>query len=71
MYLVFIAHLGRHSAKPPEVRDRIVSLMGDIPRAELFAREKAIGWDSYGNDIDGKDIYVAIEKIVEHRKEVA
>lgn len=45
--------------------------MGDIPRAELFAREKAIGWDSYGNDIDGKDIYVAIEKIVEHRKEVA
>ena len=27
-----------HSTKPAEVRDRIVALMGDLPRIELFAR---------------------------------
>jgi len=41
----------RHSAKPSEVRDRIVELMGDLPRIELFAREKVEGWDSWGNEI--------------------
>lgn len=42
----------RHSKKPYEVRDRIVELMGDLPRVELFAREKADGWDSWGNEIE-------------------
>lgn len=40
-----------HSAKPHEVRNRIVSLMGDIPRIELFARERVEGWDAWGNQI--------------------
>lgn len=39
-----------HSQKPPEVRDRIMELLGDIPRIELFAREKAEGWDSWGDE---------------------
>lgn len=47
---------GRHSAKPPETRDRIVSLFGDIPRVELFARETCPGWTSLGYDIDGRDL---------------
>lgn len=42
---------GKHSAKPPEVRDRIVALMGDIHRIELFAREKTLGWDAWGNEV--------------------
>jgi N6-adenosine-specific RNA methylase IME4 len=42
----------RHSKKPNEVRDRIVELMGNLPRVELFAREKADGWDSWGNEIE-------------------
>jgi len=42
----------RHSKKPNEVRDRIVELMGNLPRIELFAREKADGWDSWGNEIE-------------------
>lgn len=50
----------RHSQKPTEIRDRIVSLCGDLPRAELFARERADGWVSFGNEIDGKDIRDAI-----------
>lgn len=45
------ASVGRHSAKPPEVRDRIVELMGDAPRIELFAREVTPGWDCWGNEV--------------------
>ena len=30
---------GRHSQKPNIVRDKIVRLMGDLPRIELFARK--------------------------------
>ena len=41
----------RHSAKPTEVRDRIVSLCGDVPRIELFARDKADYWDVWGNEV--------------------
>lgn len=40
--------VGQHSAKPPIVRDRIVELMGDVPRIELFARDAAEGWDVWG-----------------------
>lgn len=45
-----------HSAKPPAVRDRIVELTGDVPKVELFARQKTKGWDSFGFDIDGKNL---------------
>ncbi|OTA14162.1 DNA methyltransferase [Xenorhabdus vietnamensis] len=41
-----------HSAKPPVIRDKLVQLLGDIPRIELFAREKVTGWDCWGNDCD-------------------
>lgn len=34
-----------------EVRERIVSLMGNLPRIELFAREQANGWDCWGNEV--------------------
>ena len=40
-----------HSKKPDCVRDKIVELMGDLPRIELFAREKIKGWDVYGNEV--------------------
>jgi len=43
---------GRHSAKPPEIRQELVRLFGDIPRIELFAREKVEGWASWGNEVD-------------------
>lgn len=53
---IVLAPRSRHSAKPSEVRERIVRLLGDVPRVELFAREKAEGWDAIGNEIDGRDI---------------
>lgn len=40
-----------HSEKPAEVRDRIVSLMGDLPRVELFARHQTPGWKTWGNEV--------------------
>lgn len=52
-----------HSRKPAEVRDRIVTLMGDVPRIELFAREEAPGWIALGNEIDGRDLSVSIPDI--------
>lgn len=39
-----------HSAKPPEFRDLLVRLVGDVPRIELFARDSAPGWHSFGNE---------------------
>ena len=53
----------RHSKKPDEVRRRIERLMGDVPRAELFAREVHPGWVCVGNEIDGMDIRDAIEQL--------
>ena len=40
-----------HSKKPQEIRKRIVELMGDLPRIELFARQKTEGWDVWGNEV--------------------
>lgn len=50
------AKIMEHSRKPPEIRDRIIELFGDLPRIELFAREQTPGWTCLGNEIDGKDI---------------
>ena len=50
--------------KPDEARERIVKLFGNLPRIELFARQKTEGWDVLGNDIDGKDIRETLERMV-------
>lgn len=41
----------KHSKKPDEARAKIVQLFGDIPRIELFARQKTVGWDVWGDEI--------------------
>lgn len=61
---IVIAPRGRHSAKPSEVRDRIVNLMGDVPRIELFARQRAEGWVALGDEIDGRDIKDALAELI-------
>lgn len=48
---VVIAERREHSRKPDQVREKIVELFGDIPRIELFARQKYDGWDSWGNEV--------------------
>lgn len=44
-------HIEEHSKKPNIVRERIVELVGDLPRIELFARQTSEGWDSWGNEV--------------------
>ena len=41
-----------HSQKPQDVRDRLIELVGDIPKIELFARTKPVGFDVWGNQTD-------------------
>ena len=48
---VVLAPRNEHSAKPKEVRNKIVELFGDLPRIELFARQKTEDWDIWGNEI--------------------
>ena len=45
------APIERHSKKPDIFREKIVELLGDLPKIELFAREKVQGWDSWGDEI--------------------
>lgn len=47
-----IAPLREHSRKPDEAREKIVALMGDVPRVELFARQSPPGWDVWGNEVE-------------------
>lgn len=44
-----------HSRKPAETRTRIVQLLGDVPRIELFAREAVPGWDAWGDEAPKKE----------------
>ena len=48
--LVF-SPIRQHSQKPDEIRNKIIELMGDLPRIELFARQYADGWDCWGNEV--------------------
>ena len=43
--------LEEHSKKPDMVRDKIIQLVGDLPRIELFARQKTEGWEVWGNQV--------------------
>ena len=49
---VILSHIEEHSKKPDEARERIVRLMGDLPRVELFARQSPEGWDVWGNEVE-------------------
>lgn len=48
---LIVSPVEQHSKKPDETRDRIVELMGDLPRLELFARQSPSGWDVWGNEV--------------------
>lgn len=52
VHQVILSPIEQHSKKPDAVRERIVALMGDVPRAELFARQETPGWDVWGNEVE-------------------
>ena len=55
-----------HSKKPDTARNRIVELFGDLPRIEIFAREKTEGWDVWGNEVES-DIDLKPIEIIERK----
>tara|TARA_R100000315_G_C5152236_1_gene87275 strand:- start:37 stop:591 length:555 start_codon:yes stop_codon:yes gene_type:complete len=44
---------GKHSQKPEEVRQRIEQMFPSQEKLEMFARKLTVGWDAWGNEIDG------------------
>ena len=63
--LVFAPKPRKHSSKPREVHERIVELLGDRPRIELFSRERVDGWDGWGQEYpDGKVKHMARDRLV-------
>lgn len=49
---VFRYKRSKHSKKPNEIRDYIAEAFKDNTKVELFARQKADGWDSWGNEVE-------------------
>ena len=47
---IIVSPVQEHSKKPNIVRNKIIQLVGDLPRIEIFARTKVHGWDVIGND---------------------
>lgn len=45
VFQIIESPISNHSKKPEETRNRIIKLIGDLPRIELFARHKIDGWD--------------------------
>ena len=52
VHQVIISPVEEHSKKPDETRNRITELVGNLPRIELFARQKVDGWDTWGNEVE-------------------
>lgn len=52
IHQLIVSPVEQHSKKPDEARERIVALMGDLPRIELFARQETPGWDVWGNEVE-------------------
>ena len=68
VHQVIMSHVEEHSKKPDEARSRIVQLVGDLPRIELFARQSPEGWDVWGNEVDCS---VSLINELNPRKEVS
>lgn len=43
---------GKHSAKPIEIRKRIELMFPTQTKLEMFARQSAVGWDAWGNEVE-------------------
>ena len=52
VHQLIISPIEAHSKKPDITREKIVQLLGDLPRVELFARQSPEGWDVWGNEVE-------------------
>lgn len=53
----------QHSKKPDEIKGKIIKLVGDLPRIEMFARKKSNGWDVWGNEVESNESITKYIKI--------
>lgn len=60
---VITAPVRAHSQKPDEAAERLLQLVGDVPRIELFARVRRPGWMAWGNEVEGS-IQLPISRVV-------
>lgn len=51
VHQIIMSRIEEHSKKPSVTRDKIIELIGDLPRIELFARQQTDGWDCRGNEV--------------------
>ncbi|MDR1131718.1 MAG: DNA methyltransferase [Oscillospiraceae bacterium] len=51
VHQLIVSPIEAHSKKPDAAREKITTLMGPLPRVELFARQSAPGWDVWGNEV--------------------
>ena len=51
VFQLIFSPLEYHSKKPDIVREKIIELVGDAEKIELFARTKTKGWDIWGNEV--------------------
>ncbi len=52
VHSVIMAPRREHSRKPDEIYARIEQLCGPGPKLELFARQRWLGWDQWGDECD-------------------
>lgn len=67
VHSLVMAPVGAHSAKPDLVRQNIVTLCGDVPRIELFARQRAEGWHAWGPHAGLNDVELINNKFWRHQ----
>ena len=44
-----------HSRKPDEAYELIEQMYPELPKIELFARQRRNGWDAWGNEVPGDE----------------
>lgn len=52
VHSTFEAPIGRHSEKPDRFYEIVEQLVGDVVKAELFARRTREGWHVFGNQVE-------------------
>lgn len=60
VHQVIMTPIEEHSKKPDIIRDKIIELYGDLPRIEMFSRQRKEGWHSWGNEVEN-DIELVVK----------
>jgi N6-adenosine-specific RNA methylase IME4 len=68
VFQIIESPINGHSRKPEVVRSKIIELMGDLPRIELFARQRVEGWDAWGNEVPNEEQKELTKKVSEEKK---